>query len=106
MVCRADEKHPEHKEAGLRMIGSVGHIITKKGSPILGMMESFLVSHVFPEFSSPHGYMRARACEVLNRFSDIDFEDHNVLPPSPCHRYEDVIVDRYYIVPICHGMSR
>jgi hypothetical protein len=66
------------------MIGSVSHIITKKGSPILGMMESFLVSHVFPEFRSPHGYMRARACEVLNRFSEIDFEDHNVHPcPSP-----------------------
>ena len=83
MVYRADEKHPEHKEAALRMIGSVGHIITKKGSPILGMMESFLVSHVFPEFRSPHGYMRARACEVLNRFSDIEFENHNVLPGPP-----------------------
>jgi hypothetical protein len=64
------------------MIGSVSHIITKKGSPILGMMESFLVSHVFPEFRSPHGYMRARACEVLNRFSEITFEDHNVPPPK------------------------
>jgi importin-7 len=63
------------------MIGSISHMITKKGSPILGMMESFLVSHVFPEFRSPHGYMRARACEVLNRFSEIDFEDHNVLCP-------------------------
>jgi importin-7 len=60
------------------MIGVVSHIITKKGSPILGMMESFLVSHVFPEFRSPHGFMRAQACEVLNRFSDVDFEDHNV----------------------------
>jgi hypothetical protein len=24
--------------------------------------------------------MRARACEVLNRFSDVDFEDHNASP--------------------------
>src|SRR5271170_4282736 len=75
-----NDKHPERKEAALRMIGSVSHIITKKGSPILAMMESFLVSHVFPEFQSPQGYMRARACEVLNRFSDIDLEDHNVSP--------------------------
>jgi hypothetical protein len=64
------------------MIGSVSHIIMKKGSPILGMMESFIASHVFPEFRSPHGYMRARACEILNRFSEVDFEDHNV-PTSP-----------------------
>jgi len=75
-----NDKHPERKEAALRMIGSVSHIITKKGSPILSMMESFLVSHVFPEFHSPHGFMRARACEVLNRFSEIEFEDKNVTP--------------------------
>jgi len=73
-----NDKHPERKEAALRMIGSVSHIIMKKGSPILAMMESFMVSHVFPEFQSPHGYMRARACEVLNRFSEIEFENHNV----------------------------
>src|SRR5579859_3031525 len=79
LTCRPDnDKHPERKEAALRMIGSVSHIITKKGSPILAMMESFLVSHVFPEFQSPHGYMRARACECLNRFSEIDFENHDV----------------------------
>ena len=66
------------------MIGSLSHIITKKGSPILAMMESFLVSHVFPEFRSPHGYLRARACEVLNRFSEIEFEDHNVAPSKRC----------------------
>jgi importin-7 len=60
------------------MIGSVSHIIMKKGSPILGMMESFIALHVFPEFQSPHGYMRARACEVLNRFSEVNFDDQNV----------------------------
>ena len=69
------------------MIGSISHMITKKGSPILGMMESFLVSHVFPEFRSPHGYMRARACEVLNRFSEIDFEDHSVDPLASSNGY-------------------
>lgn len=85
-VSPDNDKHPERKEAALRMIGSVSHIITKKGSPILAMMEPFLVSHVFPEFRSPHGYMRARACEVLNRFSEVDFEDHNVFPrPSYSH---------------------
>jgi importin-7 len=81
-VSPDNDKHPERKEAALRMIGSVSHIITKKGSPILAMMEPFLVSHVFPEFCSPHGYMRARACEVLNRFSEVDFEDHSVSPLS------------------------
>jgi len=85
------------------MIGSVSHIITKKGSPILGMMESFLVSHVFPEFRSPHGYMRARACEVLNRFSEIDFEDHNV---PPLEKQRILTVECGYCVSVYNGLFR
>ena len=36
-------------------------------------LESMLVVHVFPEFQSPFGYMRARACWMLNYFSEITF---------------------------------
>ena len=38
-------------------------------------MEMMLVSHVFPEFNSPHGFLRARACWVLHYFSDIKFKN-------------------------------
>ena len=38
-------------------------------------MELMLVTHVFPEFQSPHGFLRARACWVLHYFSDIKFKN-------------------------------
>jgi hypothetical protein len=37
-------------------------------------MEQMLVTHVLPEFASPHGYMRARACWVLHCFSEVRFK--------------------------------
>jgi hypothetical protein len=38
-------------------------------------MELMLVTHVFPEFQSPHGFLRARASWVLHYFSDIKFKN-------------------------------
>ena len=38
-------------------------------------MELMLVTHAFPEFQSPHGFLRARACWVLHYFSDIKFKN-------------------------------
>ena len=37
------------------------------------------MNHVFPEFSSPLGYMRARACWMVQYFSEIAFTDDNHL---------------------------
>ena len=37
------------------------------------------MNHVFPEFSSPLGYMRARACWMVQYFSEITFGDDNHL---------------------------
>ena len=38
-----------------------------------------LVAHVFPEFKSPFGYMRARACWMVHYFSEITFEQETHL---------------------------
>lgn len=73
------EKNPIRKEGALRMIGNLSHLAMKNKSPIKPMMEQFFASHVFPEFESPHGYLRARACEMMNRFADIEFEDQQNL---------------------------
>ena len=42
-------------------------------------MEQFLVNIVFPEFNSPHGHLRARACWMLHYFADVKYKDPNVL---------------------------
>ncbi|KAK9469786.1 armadillo-type protein [Lipomyces arxii] len=73
----SDEKAARQKEGALRMMGGLSHIILGKNSPVAGMMEQFFVSYVFPDFQSPFGFLRVRACEIMNRFSEAQFNDVN-----------------------------
>jgi hypothetical protein len=61
------------------MIGSLASVILGKKSPIADQVEYFFVRHVFPEFRSPHGFLRARACDTLEKFEQLDFKDPNNL---------------------------
>ncbi|KAF9161693.1 hypothetical protein DFQ26_004323 [Actinomortierella ambigua] len=72
----AEAKDPRQKDGALVMIGSLAPLILRKKS-LSKMMEPFFVAHVFPEFKSQHPYLRARSCEMMNHFSDLDFEDNN-----------------------------
>ncbi|KAJ5233055.1 hypothetical protein N7468_006011 [Penicillium chermesinum] len=74
-----DQKEPREKEGALRMIGSLASVILGKKSPIADQVEYFFVRHVFPEFRSPHGFLRARACDTLEKFEQLNFTDPNNL---------------------------
>ncbi|KAI9673382.1 MAG: hypothetical protein M1817_002844 [Caeruleum heppii] len=74
-----EEKNPREKEGALRMIGTLSSVILAKKSPIADQVEYFFVRHVFPEFRSPHGYLRARACDTLEKFEQLDFKEPNNL---------------------------
>lgn len=74
-----DQKNPREKEGALRMIGTLSGVILGKKSPIADQVEYFFVRHVFPEFRSPHGFLRARACDTLEKFEQLDFKDPNNL---------------------------
>ncbi|EMC92732.1 hypothetical protein BAUCODRAFT_259877 [Baudoinia panamericana UAMH 10762] len=74
-----DQKDPREKEGALRMIGTLANVILGKKSPIADQVEYFFVRHVFPEFRSPHGFLRARACDTLEKFESLDFKDPNNL---------------------------
>ncbi|KAI1613393.1 armadillo-type protein [Exophiala viscosa] len=74
-----DQKNPREKEGALRMIGSLASVILGKKSPFADQVEYFFVRHVFPEFRSPHGFLRARACETMEKFEQLDFKDQNNL---------------------------
>ncbi|EPX70956.1 karyopherin [Schizosaccharomyces octosporus yFS286] len=74
-----NEKNPRQKEGALRMVAAVSNSILSKNSPVAGMMQDFIVAHVMPEFSSPVGYLRSRACEMINRFSEITWNDKSQL---------------------------
>ncbi|KAF9202388.1 hypothetical protein BGZ49_007438 [Haplosporangium sp. Z 27] len=72
----AESKNPREKDGALVMIGALSTLILGKKS-LTKNMEPFFVSHVFPEFKSQYPFLRARACEMVNFFSDLDFEDQN-----------------------------
>ncbi|OAP55276.1 hypothetical protein AYL99_10249 [Fonsecaea erecta] len=74
-----DLKNPREKDGALRMIGSLASVILGKKSPIADQVEYFFVRHVFPEFRSPHAFLRARACETMEKFEQLDFKDQNNL---------------------------
>jgi len=74
-----DQKNPREKEGALKMIGTLASVILGKKSPIADQVEYFFVRHVFPEFRSPHGFLRARACDTLEKFEELDFKDPNNL---------------------------
>ncbi|KAI9689923.1 MAG: hypothetical protein M1822_009805 [Bathelium mastoideum] len=74
-----NEKNPREKEGALRMIGTLSGIILGKKSPFADQVEYFFVRYVFPEFRSPHGFLRARACDTLEQFELLNFKDTNNL---------------------------
>ncbi|KAF9433333.1 hypothetical protein BGZ76_009597 [Entomortierella beljakovae] len=71
-----DAKIPREKDGALVMIGALSSLILGKKS-LSKNMEPFFVNHIFPEFKSEYPFLRARACEMVNIFSDLDFEDQN-----------------------------
>lgn len=74
-----DKKDHIAKEGALRMIGTLAPVMLGKKSPIADQVEYFLVRYVFPDFTSTQGYLRARACDTIEKFEQLDFKDQNHL---------------------------
>ncbi|KAI9890158.1 MAG: hypothetical protein M1814_004439 [Vezdaea aestivalis] len=74
-----EERNPREKDGALRLIGTLSSIILGKNSPIANQIEFFFVKYVFPEFTSKHGYLRARACDTIEKFDQITFADETNL---------------------------
>ncbi|KAI1819315.1 importin-beta domain-containing protein [Xylaria intraflava] len=75
----AENKNHIAKEGALRMIGTLAPVLLGKKSPIADQVEYFLVRYVFPDFESPQGYLRARACDTIEKFEQLNFKDQNNL---------------------------
>ncbi|XP_046861110.1 importin-7-like [Xenia sp. Carnegie-2017] len=74
----AETRNPRQKDGILHMIGTLSDILLKK-QKYKFHMEAMLSHHVFPETESPLGFMRARACWVVNYFSKIEFKNEGNL---------------------------
>jgi hypothetical protein len=64
---------PRQKDGILHIIGAVAPVLLKKNI-YKDQVEMMLATYVFPEFQSPYGFLRARACWVLKSFANIQFK--------------------------------
>lgn len=78
---RYDEAPVEYKpyrqkDGALLAIGALCDKL-KQTEPYKSQLERMLVQHVFPEFSSPVGHLRAKAAWVAGQYAHINFSDQN-----------------------------
>ncbi|KAF7131703.1 hypothetical protein RHSIM_Rhsim09G0037400 [Rhododendron simsii] len=64
------------KDGALLAIGALCDKL-KQTEPYKSELERMLVQHVFPEFSSPAGHLRAKAAWVAGQYAHINFLDPN-----------------------------
>ncbi|XP_071938400.1 importin beta-like SAD2 isoform X2 [Coffea arabica] len=78
---RYNEAVPEYKpfrqkDGALLAIGALCDKL-KQTEPYKSELERMLVQHVFPEFSSPAGHLRAKAAWVAGQYAHVNFSDPN-----------------------------
>ena len=69
----AGRNHVE-KDGALLMFGSLSEILLAK-KKFSAELEGLMVSSVFPDFNSPVGFLRCRACWMVQRFSELPWSD-------------------------------
>ncbi|XP_061173648.1 importin-7-like [Saccostrea echinata] len=77
-VLTQPQVNPRQKDGALHMIGAVAEVLLKR-KIYKDQAEMLLATHVFPEFNSEHGFLRARAAWVLKHFCELKFKNENNL---------------------------
>lgn len=80
-VLTQPQVDPRQKDGALHMIGAVAEVILKR-KIYKDQAEMLLATHVFPEFTSDHGFLRARAAWVLKHFCELKFKNEQNLKTS------------------------
>lgn len=80
-VLTQPQVDPRQKDGALHIIGAVAEVILKR-KIYKDQAEMLLATHVFPEFSSEHGFLRARAAWVLKHFCELKFKNEQNLKTS------------------------
>ncbi|WZZ54923.1 hypothetical protein YC2023_055030 [Brassica napus] len=72
----AEHKPYRQKDGAMLAVGALCDKL-KKTEPYKSELEHMLVQHIFPEFSSPAGHLRAKAAWVAGQYARINFSDQN-----------------------------
>ncbi|CAM9500194.1 unnamed protein product [Chrysoparadoxa australica] len=78
MTLPPDQRNYREKDGALVALGSLENLLKGK-KKYAGHLEPLLMTHILPEFSSPLGYMRSRACWIIQHYYNIKFNDQNNL---------------------------
>lgn len=78
LTSQNGEYGPRQRDGALHLVGTLNDILIKKKF-YKDEIDSLLSQYVFPEFHSPLGYMRARACWVLHCFATVRFKSEQLL---------------------------
>jgi hypothetical protein len=66
--------NPIEKDGALLAFGSLSDVLLKK-KKYSSQLEGLLVTSVFPDFENPVGFLRYRACWMMQRFSAVTWTD-------------------------------
>jgi len=69
-------EHVRRKDGALFSIGAMYEKLSKK-KDYKGPIEQLLINQVLPEFQSPHGFMRTRACWTVSMYTQFEYSDPN-----------------------------
>ncbi|CAN8285361.1 unnamed protein product [Cochlearia groenlandica] len=72
----AEHKPYRQKDGAMLAVGSLCDKL-KNTDPYKSELERMLVQHIFPEFNSPFGHLRAKAAWVAGQYAYINFSDQN-----------------------------
>ncbi|KAF8079661.1 hypothetical protein N665_1010s0008 [Sinapis alba] len=72
----AEHKPYSRKDGAMLAVGTLCDKL-KQTDPYKSELEHMLVQHIFPEFNSPAGHLRAKAAWVAGQYAHINFSDQN-----------------------------
>ncbi|KAH8924886.1 ARM repeat-containing protein [Atractiella rhizophila] len=61
---------PIQKDGAMRILGILSSVLRK--TKIMDMIPTFMTNYVYPELESPHGFLRARACDLVKQFEEAE----------------------------------
>ena len=74
----AEQYNPRVKDGAMHLIGAVAEKLLKKAE-YSSQLEQMLQAHVYGDFTSSHGFLRARACWTIQRFAAAKFSNRDNL---------------------------
>ena len=99
-----DQRDSARKYGLLTMVSCISIFMASPKSPVKNQMEEFIHVHVVSELDSPLGFMRAKACDLVADFAELEFANQSALV-SILHRILKALNDPDLPVRVSAGLA-